>query len=112
VSATSSDSPRELRDELNPRFQRAEWIAQRAIWICMALVIVAAALGFAGSGPFARTTASTAVAGGEVTVAYSRVARFHAPQTLSVTVDAPDASGNSLRVALPASFARPLVSTE
>ena len=95
----------ELRDELDPKFQRAEWVAQRLLWVAMVVIIVAAALGFAGSGPFARDTHSATLAGGTIEVEYPRFLRYHAPQSLEVTVDAPAASGDTLRVAITPPFA-------
>lgn len=38
-------------------FQRKEWRVQRIAWTCMAVLILAAALGAAGSGPLSSRTA-------------------------------------------------------
>lgn len=63
-------------------FQRREWVIQRIGWGVMALIVLAALLGFMGRGPF-----SSMVAGerdGPLWVEYHRYARFQTPQRLHV----------------------------
>jgi hypothetical protein len=75
----------------NIEYQRREWVAQRIGWTAMVLVVLAAFVGLLGSGPLARTGASTG--DGVLSIEYYRIARHHQPRTLSVTV-VPDSVQN------------------
>lgn len=63
-------------------FQRGDWRAQRAGWICITLVLLAALAGFLGGGPLSRAVASTA--DGALSVEYQRFERFQSPTQLTV----------------------------
>ena len=62
-------------------FERRSFHVQRAGWIVMALIVMAAATGLLGSGPLAK---STAAAAGAFTVEYERLTRYQAAQTLQI----------------------------
>lgn len=66
------------------RFQRRAWIAERMGWAVMAATILAALVGFLGSGPVSRTHA----ADGPIAVDYEYVARYEAPTQFEIEVGA------------------------
>jgi hypothetical protein len=61
-------------------FQRREWLAERAAWAVMALLIAAALLGLFGTGPLSRTMAGDEA--GPLWLEYERFARLLAPASL------------------------------
>ncbi|NED96551.1 hypothetical protein G1H11_14670 [Phytoactinopolyspora alkaliphila] len=69
-------------------FQRREWRVERAGWIALVLVLVAAGFGVFGSGPLSSTES---VSGdGSIRVDYERFVRHSGQSQLTATV-APDA---------------------
>lgn len=76
----------DLEIEEDVGYQRAEWVAQRIGWLIMAVVVVAAALGFAGTGPVSHRTSATA--DGVLEIRYERFVRRNAPALLRVQVAA------------------------
>lgn len=72
--------PLDIREDMT--VQRRSWRAERVGFALMALVIAAALLGLFGSGPLARTNASSA--DGTLTVAYNRLDRHLTPAELTV----------------------------
>lgn len=97
-------SQKTFKDELNPTFERRKWAVDRVIWVIMLAFIVAALLGVFGSGLFSRETIEQAYGSGSIKVEHPRFARFHAPEDLQVTVLAPDATGDTLRVSISSEF--------
>ena len=91
---------RHLRDELKPGFVRGQWIAQRAGWVLMALFLLAAIVGLLGSGPLSRDTVSSSSDDVTVSAEYERWTRRKSPQELRVTVEAPNAQGDRLRLTI------------
>lgn len=91
---------RHFRDELNERAMRREWVASRAVWVVMALVVGGALAGMSGSGPLARASSTSPLGDGDATLNYPRFARFHAPTALVVSVDAPETTATTLRISL------------
>ncbi|MFZ5718059.1 MAG: hypothetical protein ACOY5Y_01190 [Pseudomonadota bacterium] len=90
MEAPSSDVHRGLQLEDDPQYQRRFWRTQRAGWVGLALIVVAALLGLTGAGgPFASGRAQGA--GG--TVDFPRVARWAAPDELSVRFAGPGSTG-------------------
>ena len=77
-----------LQDELDMRFQRREWAAQRISWTIMLLIVAGALVGLFATGPLSSTSATTA--GGSLSAEYGRFARHEAYTdiTLSVTTAA------------------------
>jgi hypothetical protein len=94
------------RDELRPDFERRAWLVSWAVWVLMLLFVAAALIGFFGSGPISRTTAGRDLAGGAVELEHPRFARFHVAETMRLRVDAPGASGDTLRLLLSDEFTR------
>ena len=92
---------RDLRDELNPRATRAHWIVQRVFWAALAFVLLAALTGAFGSGPISSATSSATMSGVTVDLEYPRWTRSRSPQSLYLTVRAPEGSGQSVSVVLP-----------
>jgi hypothetical protein len=79
------------------RFQQWFWTAERAAWLVFAAILLAAMLGFTGSGgPFARAT----IASGAAEVEYPRVARWGAHDRIEVTAPA----GEPLTVGIGTAF--------
>jgi hypothetical protein len=76
--------------------QRRMWRIERAGWMLMALVILAALLGFTGHGLFSERSAGSADAGFVVT--YHRFERYAAPTLLSVLLAADNGGETRLRV--------------
>ena len=72
-------------------FTRRQLRIQRAGWIAMALILVAAFAGVFGDGPLADAHAGTA--GGPVRVNYHRIDRKHRPTAFAVDF-APDATAD------------------
>lgn len=66
-------------------FQRHQWTAQRAGWLIMTAIIVAALLGLFGSGPLSSATAEA----GPLQLQYSRFERRYAPSELEVSIPRP-----------------------
>lgn len=68
------------------KFQRASWRVQRAGWIAMLAVAVAAMLGLFGQGPLARGNAGDAREG--FFVGFERFTRLNVPQSLDIEIGA------------------------
>jgi|SRR5688572_7249323 len=78
------------------RHSEREWRIERAGWIVMALVTVAAILGLLGNGPLSARSARDAA--GILTVHYDRFERAHAKSELRFEIGAPAASRGPLQV--------------
>ena len=64
----------------DPAHEEREWFVQRVCWGLMALAVIAALVGFLGSGPISRKTS-----GGEtLRVKYQRFGRYQAPAELKI----------------------------
>ncbi len=70
----------ELAQDLD--YQRRLGTAQRAGWVAMLLLALAALLGLLGSGPLSSATAGDE--GGALAIGYNRFGRYQAPTTLRV----------------------------
>lgn len=79
------------------RFQRRAWVAQRIGWAVMALVVAAAFVGVFGHGITSK--GSTTSIDGNLKVAYARVARHRAPDTLRFTLAPGAVQGDEARLA-------------
>lgn len=66
----------------DPQFQKREWAVQRAGWIGMLLVILAAAAGLFGPGPL--SSARAGESGAAVQLEYQRFWRYLSPTRLQV----------------------------
>jgi hypothetical protein len=72
-----------LEIEQDIETQRRSWKRQRVVWVVMALIALAALLGFCGSpGPFARVTAGSTAA--PLWLEYNRFGRYQT-KTTSIT---------------------------
>jgi len=90
-----------LQDALDPGQTRAFWWLSRVAWALMALLIVAALAGLMGSGPLSRATRTVAVTGnGRALLEYPRFTRYNTEESMQVTVEAPDATGDTLQMTL------------
>jgi hypothetical protein len=92
---------RELEIDQDEEFERRSFIVQRAGWILMAALVVAAAAGLLGSGPLARATAA---APGAFTVEYDRLTRYQSDQALHVYLEPAVTRGRETRVWLNRQF--------
>jgi hypothetical protein len=72
----------DLEIEQDLDFERRSWTFERAGWVVMAMVWLAALVGLLGPGPLSETTVG--VQGGPLWLEYSRFGRFRAPLTLRV----------------------------
>ena len=79
---TATEPVGDLEHNRDLLFQRREWAIQRAGWLVMLAIIVAALIGLLGSGPLSSATAEA----GPLQLEYSRFERRHAPSELKVTV--------------------------
>jgi hypothetical protein len=70
-------------------FQRRVWVAQRIGWSVIGILIVIAALGYFGGGPFSRSSAQ----GGGMTIEYERFARLRQPTKLRFVLDSAPGGG-------------------
>lgn len=82
-------------------FQRRSWVVQRVGWVLMAVLVLAAALGFLGSGPLSRARAEVP---GLMTVEYQRFARLETGETLTLRLQPAATSGDAVRVSLDQAF--------
>lgn len=83
-------------------FHRRAWFVQRVGWGVMALIVLAAFLGLAGSGPLTRVDAREA--DGAFEVVYSRFVRHRAPETIEVKVAGAALDEDELRLHVSRSF--------
>jgi hypothetical protein len=67
----------------NPGFDRIQWRIERAAWVVMTLILVAALLGFLGGGGL--LTRATEESGG-LDIRYNRFTRFHGVDRIEVTI--------------------------
>jgi hypothetical protein len=79
----------ELGQDLD--YQRREWAFERAGWVVMALIVVAALLGLFGDGPLSRTTTGNE----PLRLEYNRFVHRNAPERLRVSVAA---AGDEVRL--------------
>ena len=79
-------SARSVDIETDRVFQERFWIAVRIGWAAMIAVMVAAILGFTGSGG---TFSAQALQAGNVTVEIPSVSRWAASDTLTIVIDQP-----------------------
>jgi hypothetical protein len=63
-------------------FQHRQWTVQRAGWLVMIAILLAAVIGLFGAGPLS----SASVEAGSLQLQYSRFERRHAPTELEMTV--------------------------
>jgi hypothetical protein len=85
----TKEPPRSSSIELaeDPEFQRKDWAVQRAGWVLLGLVMIAAALGLLGGmGPLARKSATSS--DGSLHIEYSAVARHRSPGELTINLRA------------------------
>ncbi|HEX6995177.1 MAG TPA: hypothetical protein VF339_13615 [Gammaproteobacteria bacterium] len=78
-------------------FQRRSWLVERAAWILLGAILVAALLGvFGGGGPAASTDRVSE--DGNLSMQYDRFSRIEAPTRLRVVVTPPVEAGTTLRL--------------
>jgi len=73
-----------LKDELDMRFQRREWVAQRIGWTIMLLIVTGALGGLFATGPMSSTSATTG--DGSLRAEYGRFARHEAYTDINLSV--------------------------
>jgi hypothetical protein len=83
--------------EQDLEFQRRSWTFQRAGWVVMILVLVAALAGLLGAGPLSSSTVTVA---GALRVEYQRFSRYQTPETLVVHVDPAAVRDSAVRIGL------------
>jgi hypothetical protein len=79
------------------RWQRVEWRVQRVGWVCLALLVLAAAAGMLGPGPLGRARAGGP---GDLTVEYHRVEHREAPTAFHVHLPADAVRDGMVRLRL------------
>jgi hypothetical protein len=91
-------TPMGLQVSIQKTFQQREWKAQRAGWVLIALMLVAALVGLLGPGPLSWATAQGA--DGSVQVEYQRFTHREADDRVSVTLSSAAVTGDSVDVEL------------
>jgi hypothetical protein len=77
----------ELEIDEDIELERTNWVVQRIAWVLMALVVLAALLGFTGSGGIKGITQFTAGSQADgLELAYDRFLRRHNPSEIQVTL--------------------------
>ena len=99
IEADGGHAGLEVDDD--PRFHRRMWRVQRAGWLAMLAITLAALTGLLGPGPLSR--AVTAHPSG-LRVEHSRFARVDAPQSLRVHLPASASPGGGHRLGLGRQF--------
>jgi hypothetical protein len=94
-----------FRNELDPRFLRAEWFVQRVGWLVLLAILVAAIAGLFGGGLFSETTSTAEENGAEVTIHHPRWGRMESPTGMKVEVEAPGQQAEELSLTLSHSLA-------
>lgn len=94
-----------IEDLKGPEVERSlqiDWTIQRAGWLLMVGVIVAALLGYLGRGPLthqhARATDQS------LSVEYYSIERYESPTELRIRIDQPPAEGEPLRLRVSKAF--------
>jgi hypothetical protein len=82
-------------------FERRSWRAQRVGWLVIVLLLVAAALGFFGSGPFSKRSAAIP---GLMRVEYQRFGRYQTPETLTIRLEPQATAGGVVRLGIARRF--------
>lgn len=72
----------DLERDRDLHFQRREWTVQRAGWLVMLAIVLAALIGLFGGGPLSTATAKVE----PLQLQYTRFERRHAPTKLEVSV--------------------------
>ena len=90
----------EVGQDLN--FQRRSWTLERAGWVVMILLLIAALLGLLGPGPLSSATAGDPDSA--LWVEYNRFERYHAPTTLRAHIGLGAARGGKVRLWLSRGF--------
>ncbi len=90
----------ELQLHDDPGFYRKEWRAQHIGWVCIMIIVVAAALGLTGRGPLGQRMIQ--MESGRVQ--YDRILRSHSPGSVTLWVRTPDLADSVLGVWTTSSF--------
>ena len=92
----------DLEIDQDMAFQERGWRLQRAAWVAMLLVIVAALLGLFGTGPLSAATAGDD--DGPLAVEYQRFVRHDGRTTVTVFVGGGQAAGDQVEFAISADY--------
>src|SRR5688572_26460729 len=95
-----------LRDTLDQKAKERDWRIERVLWGVIALIVLAAAVGYFGTGPAAKETTVRDVGDATYRLSYDDINRRDHVSVLRLEVAAPAAAGDELRV----SFSDPLAS--
>jgi hypothetical protein len=83
-------------------WERKEWTFERIGWGLMALLILAALLGFLGQGPMSSRTAGEE--GGPFWVEYHRFVRYNAPEQIFIFIGPQFVQGDEVRLVVEGDF--------
>ncbi len=86
----------DLEIDQDLRYQRRAWLTERIGWVCMALIVLAAILGFLGPGLLGRRTLTDG--SGALTVEYTKFLRYEGPATLTFHLKEAAFSGGDVRL--------------
>ncbi len=100
MSETHQVGALQIGDDLD--FVRRTWKFQRAGWVVMALVILAALLGVFGKGPL--STARVGEAGQALSVEYHRLWRYRKPDDITLHLGSQATTGREARVWLASDY--------
>ena len=91
---TATEPVGDLERDRDLRFQRREWTVQRAGWLVMLAIVLAALSGLFGSGPLSAATAEAE----PLQLQYTRFERRHAPTELEVRLASSAVSQDQIEV--------------
>ena len=91
---TATEPVGDLERERDLRFQRREWTVQRAGWLVMLAIVLAALFGLFGSGSLSTATAEAEA----LQLQYTRFERRHAPTELEVSLASSAVSQDQVEV--------------
>lgn len=96
--------PRSLQESLDNRFLGRQRVVQRAAWVLMLLVILAALAGFLGTSPLATELVEVEQDGARYELEKPRFTRYQHAERMHLRVEAPAAHGEELKVSFSADF--------
>ena len=97
---TAIDPVGDIEIDRDLDFQHRQWTVQRAGWLVMIAILLAALIGLLGAGPFSSAT----VEAESLQLQYARFERRHAPTDLEMTIASSAVSQNQVEVWISADY--------
>jgi hypothetical protein len=90
----------DLSDEIDPRFGHIEHAVQRAGWVVMGVLLLAAVLGVFGGGVLSNATVRQSGPGYELELEYPRFGRVESNLEMTLRITAPEQQAEQVTVVL------------